>query len=358
MSDDPFEEEYGISIEEMGFDPREIRSQEAFDALTDEQRNLFANIRYESSLAPEERKKIAGKRKKKKEEEGKKKDAEKATVQRREVEEKQMLVPDTKNIIIPIWDGFDQLCFSTMYDVFKAAGFHVVVGVVRQPRVLPPTEAEEKLGKQARSKTGVTVNGDFLFEFKGNHNFNQFDAVIVPGGEGVQALLLGNKKFCSLVRGIGWRKKIVCGVEDVPGLLLLRLGCLSKRKCTGSDRSEEEITNSVPPELGQDVNFVKEEGVTVDGNIVTCRSAVDSLEGALTVVGNLCGVKFVEQIAAKLGYEHLLERVRRNTTEPSKPKPKGKKGIKQGPGGGGSAAAKEAAKEEKKEEEEVEDDLS
>eukprot|EP01062_Namystynia_karyoxenos_P083627 TRINITY_DN9655_c0_g1_i1.p1 TRINITY_DN9655_c0_g1~~TRINITY_DN9655_c0_g1_i1.p1 ORF type:complete len:355 (+),score=178.57 TRINITY_DN9655_c0_g1_i1:150-1214(+) len=354
MADDPFEEEFGISIEEMGFDPREIRSQEAFDALTDEQRNLFANIRYESSLAPEERKKIADKRKKKKEEEGKKKEAEKATTERREVEEKRMLVADTKNIFIPIWEGFDQLCFSTMYDVFKAAGFHVLVGVIRPPRVLPPTPAEEAAGKQVRTKSGVFVSGDFLFEFRGNHNFNQFDAVVVPSGDGVQTLLLGNKKLCSLIKGLAWRKKFVCGVEDVPGSLLLRLGVLHERKCTGSDRSEEEITHSVPPELGQDVTFTKDAAVVMDGPLITCRSAADSQECALVVLGNLGGAKLMEQIAGRLGYEGLVERVKKNIADPPKPKPKGKKGVKTAKGE--AKAAEEADKGEPAEEEE--DELS
>lgn len=362
--DDPFEEEFGISIEEMGFDPREIRSQEAFDALTDEQRNLFANIRYESSLAPEERKKIADKRRKKKEEEGKKKEAEKATVERREIEETKLLVPDCKNVFIPIWEGFDQLCFSTMYDVFKAAGFNILVGVVQPPRIVPPTEdLQNERRPQVRSNSGMFVSGDFLFEFRGNHNFNQFDAIVIPSGENIRTTLLHNRKLCSLVKGLAWRKKFICGVEDVPGLLFLRIGVLSKLKCTGSERSEEEITNPVPEELGNEITFRKEDPVVVDGFVITARQQCDSQECALTILGNLCGAKVMEQIARKLGYGDFVERVRKNTTEPAKPKPKGKKGAgvkTTGPAkkDAAAAAAKEEKEEKKVDEEEEEDELS
>eukprot|EP00755_Sulcionema_specki_P014320 Sspe_Gene.56353::Locus_31009_Transcript_1_1_Confidence_1.000_Length_676::g.56353::m.56353 len=206
MADDPFEDEFGISIEEMGFDPRDIRSQEQYDELDETQKNIFANIRYESSLAPEERKKIAEKRKKKKEDERKRKEAMKATEDRRVAEERAMLCRDKMNVFIPLWEGFDQVSFSTLVDILQAGGLHVSTGVVRHVPPTPPPKATPDSYK-VRGKTGVVLVGDFLFEYKGNHNFNQYDAVVIPGGEGVHRVLAGNRKFMSLVKGFAHRKK-------------------------------------------------------------------------------------------------------------------------------------------------------
>ena len=209
MADDPFEEEFGLSIEEMGFDPREIRSQENYDALSEAQKNMFSNIRYESSLAPEERKKIAEKRKKKKLEEKKKQEAARATDERREAEERALLDSNKNNVFVPLWDGFDQVSFSTLVDVLRTGGFNICTGVIRSINTSPATTSGTVEDLKVASKSGVSLVGDFLFELKGNANFSQFDAVIIPSGKNIDRLLASNKKFTSLIRFFNVKKKYV-----------------------------------------------------------------------------------------------------------------------------------------------------
>lgn len=307
MAEDPFKEEHGISIEELGFNPITVRSQQDFDALSDAHRRLFANIRYETSLPPEERRQIADRRRMRRQRAAKHEDP--------TVESPAFLVPDKKNIFVPVWDGFDQLCFSTMFDSLKMAGYNVVVGVVRPPKVVPPATDDRNTRPQVRSKSGVFVSGDFLFDYRSNSNFFDFDGIVIPSGDGVKGIMTHHKKVCSLIKVLAARKKLLCAAEDVPGILLLRLGTLSKTRCTGSERSEDEITNSVPPELGRDVQFLKQDSVVVDSSngptVITCRSAADSQECSLTICACLSGVEHMEEVAKKVGHESLAERVKK-----------------------------------------------
>eukprot|EP01059_Diplonema_ambulator_P006561 TRINITY_DN16218_c0_g1_i1.p1 TRINITY_DN16218_c0_g1~~TRINITY_DN16218_c0_g1_i1.p1 ORF type:complete len:349 (+),score=151.90 TRINITY_DN16218_c0_g1_i1:34-1047(+) len=316
MADDPFEEEFGISIEEMGFDPRDIRSQEQYDELDEAQKNFFANIRYESSLAPEERHKIAEKRKKKKAEEQKRKAAMKATDDRREAEEKAMIDPDKANVFVPLWDGFDQVSFSTIVDILRAGGFNICTGVIKKTSVMHSTQPDLKVA----SRSGVSLVGDFLFELKGNANFVRFDAVVIPAGKNID-LLRGNKKFMSLVKHFSFKKKMVCGAEDAPAFLFLYQGILKGLSCTGSDAAEKEIKNSVPADVGKSVTFVKET-VVVSKNIVTCRGPADAVEYALTILSNIRGSAAMVEVAKQLNYESYCDRVKENTTEPPEKKAK------------------------------------
>eukprot|EP01060_Flectonema_neradi_P041354 TRINITY_DN978_c0_g1_i9.p1 TRINITY_DN978_c0_g1~~TRINITY_DN978_c0_g1_i9.p1 ORF type:complete len:345 (+),score=76.92 TRINITY_DN978_c0_g1_i9:914-1948(+) len=314
MADDPFEEEFGISIEEMGFDPREIRSQESYDALTEAQKNMFSNIRYEGSLAPEERKKIADKRKKKKLEEKKKKEAAKATDERREAEERALLHPDKKNVFVPLWDGFDQVSFSTLVDVLRTGGFNICTGVIR-----PPSSSMTHIGSEdlkVTSKSGVSLVGDFLFELKGNANFLKFDAIIIPAGKNMDRHLASNKKFTSLIKFFNAKKKFVCGAEDAVAFIFLYQGVLKGRSCTGSETTENEIRNSIPAELGKSVTFKNSETIVLSDNVITSRSSADAVEFALAILSNIKGSSAMVDVARKLKYNTYCDKVKKATKEP------------------------------------------
>ncbi|WP_083885896.1 DJ-1 family glyoxalase III [Synechococcus sp. PCC 7336] len=180
-------------------------------------------------------------------------------------------------VLVPLPDGFEEIEAISIIDILRRAEIDVVVAGLSQPGaavtgshqipVLPDTTLDETWSETLASS---------------------FDALVIPGGPGVKALL-DNPKIGQLARQFSQARKCTAAICAAP-LVLSQAGLLHDRTATSFPSTQDQM----------EVADYSQERVVVDGHIVTSRGAGTAVEFALQVVAELRGPTKAAEVSAAI----------------------------------------------------------
>ena len=235
--------------------------------------------------------------------------AEQRRESRRKEEEERLVALGKRNVLVVVWDGFDEIIAVTCINVLRATDVNVVVTAINSHgmgRKCTPTTS-------ARGRHGVSLVADIPFETTCNSNFHLFNAVVVPGGSNIE-VLSGNTKLVSLIKTLSYKEKFICGAIETPYQLFARSGFVKKRRITGLP-SLKAVT---PSSLFQS----SDDNVHVDYNLITCRNSSDAVEFALTVVKCIFADESIAlRVAEEMGHDSYVEKLKSQQAAAAKTTP-------------------------------------
>ena len=176
-----------------------------------------------------------------------------------------------KKVAILYADGFEDVEALATRDVLLRGG--VEVADLRIENNLNPHVVQ--------ASHGLLLAG---FDFANNHNPNEFDAVILPGGGLGTQNLLKSKEVERYLKYMNENNKLMCAICAAP-MVLGKYGLLHNKKFTCFAGCNE----------GLDGNFTAKE-VEIDGNIITGRSMLYSVPFGLAILEYLLGKDAKERV--------------------------------------------------------------
>lgn len=164
-------------------------------------------------------------------------------------------------------------------------------------------EASGPMDILRRAEIELTVAGLLTQEVKGAHGIKifadrtldkidaEYDAIIFPGGLPGAENLAASEKVKMLIKNMHERGKIIAAICASPAFVLGPTGILKGRQVTGYPGTEGKF--------GKDTQ-VSEEGVVVDGNIITAKGPGFALAFGLKIVEVLVGKEKADSVKARL----------------------------------------------------------
>lgn len=162
-------------------------------------------------------------------------------------------------ILVPLAEGFEEIEALAPVDLFRRAGFTVVLAGVG---------ATEITGGH-----GITVTCDTVIEDVGI----DFDAMVLPGGGLGSKNLAGSWEVNEKMLMIANTGKVIAAICAAPAVVLGPAGLLEGHQAVCFPGAE---SNTPDFDFGT-------ERVCVDGNIITARAAGCAIEFALAIIQKL-----------------------------------------------------------------------
>lgn len=175
-----------------------------------------------------------------------------------------------KNILLPLVDGFEEIEAVTCIDVLRRAGLSVVTAGIP--------------GTMVKGSRGVKLTTDRKLE---DVNMNQFDGLILVGGDPGYRNLARSQKVLRAVRDFGTGGKLLAAICAAPAILA-RAGLLENKLATIYPGMEREIPR---PRGGR---------VIVDGNVITSQAPGTAMEFSLKIVETLLGAEKANELRGEL----------------------------------------------------------
>ena len=166
-----------------------------------------------------------------------------------------------KKVLVALAPGFEEIETITVVDILRRAGARVVLAATEEGPI--------------KGSRGISVLPDTLID---QVDDNDFDLVVLPGGQPGTANLQKNETVKAIVQNMHRSRKQVAAICAAP-IVLHSAGILKNTVVTSHPSVREQLS---------DIGY-SEERVVVDGNIVTSRSPGTALEFALKLVEILFG---------------------------------------------------------------------
>ncbi len=161
-----------------------------------------------------------------------------------------------KRVLVPIADGFEEIEAITIVDILRRAGLRVFFSSLKQGEV--------------RGSRRIRVIPDL---FMNEAVYQEWDAIIVPGGKQSVDSLRKDPRLMNLIRKLNEQGKLIGGICAAP-YALRDAGVFGDKKMTTYPTFEDEF---------KDCQFVNEP-VVYDQNVVTSQSPGTALEFSLKLV--------------------------------------------------------------------------
>lgn len=175
-----------------------------------------------------------------------------------------------KKVLIMLAEGFEVIEALAVKDVCTRANITCDLCGVKSKEVV--------------SSHGIKVEADVCLE---DGAFNDYDAIVIPGGMPGAKNLKENIRVVELVKDYYRTSKIVAAICAGP-IVLAKAGVLSGRNVTSYPGYEEELGNVI----------YKEDVVVTDQNIITSRGPATAIEFSLEIIKNLGYEKEASEIRA------------------------------------------------------------
>lgn len=130
---------------------------------------------------------------------------------------------------------------------------------------------------EARGMLGMKTTPDILLD---DVDIDDYDALIIPGGQGSVKYLWNNEKVLHLVKEAYVKEKVVASI-CLSGAVLANAGILEGRKATVFPTSE-----SVRVLREGGAEYI-DQGVVVDGKIITAKGPADAKRFTKEILGLL-----------------------------------------------------------------------
>lgn len=176
--------------------------------------------------------------------------------------------------IIILADGFEEMEAITPIDLLRRAGIEV--------RTLGLNK------KEICGSHGIKVIADEEFDAK--KNYGEFDAIILPGGAGVENLL-ADDGVISIVKRSYDNKKLCCAICAAPKVFD-KAGILKNRKFTCFPSVKKEIKSG---------NHI-DDAVVQDEFVLTSKAAGTAIDFSLVIIDNLLDEEDARKIIDKIYY--------------------------------------------------------
>lgn len=179
------------------------------------------------------------------------------------------------NALIFLATGFEEAEFTIPYDIFKRAGIETDVVSIDENRNI---RSSHQLTVVA-DKTACEISDDY-------------DIVFLPGGMPGAINLQQSWLVCQRLIKMCNENKIISAICASPSAVLAPLGLLDGKKATCYPGCES---------LSEKKDFLSD-GVVVDGNIITAKSAGWAFEFALKIVELALGKEKAEETRKAVYY--------------------------------------------------------
>lgn len=172
-------------------------------------------------------------------------------------------------IVVPFAPGFEEIEALTVVDVLRRAGIEALI---------VPLSGNEITGSH-----NITVKGDpvIISEIKSD----DFDGIVLPGGMPGSKNLKENSAVLRLIYEFNQAGKLVAAVCAAP-IVLAAAGVIKGKNISAFPGYDNEL---------KEANYTSEP-FTVDGNIITGKSAGSALPFALEIVKYLLGSEASEKL--------------------------------------------------------------
>ncbi|MDR1971384.1 MAG: DJ-1/PfpI family protein [Treponema sp.] len=182
----------------------------------------------------------------------------------------------TKKALVLLAEGFEEVEAVSPIDYLRRAGIEVKAAAVGE--TLMVTGARQ-----------IAIRADTtLGELKAaDQSWQDWDAVIVPGGMGGAANLAASGETGALLSAMARGGKLVAAICASPALVLAPLGLLAGKRFTCYPGMEKD--------LGQ--GQWSGDPVVIDGNLITSRGAGTAGLFAIAIIGKLLGEAEGEKVA-------------------------------------------------------------
>eukprot|EP00756_Hemistasia_phaeocysticola_P051093 Hpha_TRINITY_DN26273_c0_g1::TRINITY_DN26273_c0_g1_i1::g.184689::m.184689/K03152/thiJ; protein deglycase len=217
---------------------------------------------------------------------------------RRREEEERLVALGKRNILVLLWNGFEELTAVNVISGLRRAEVNVVVAAV----------GSGGIGKKCRPSArvrgchGMTIVADVAFETTSNANFHLFNGIVVPGGDNLEAMCK-HSKMVSLLKTMSYKEKFICGSGEVPALLFAQANIIKGRCVTGDPSMAAQLR-------ALSKQYMADDPVVVDYNIITARGPADSLDFMLTTVRCIFADEdYAIKVAERLGYQKFIQKV-------------------------------------------------
>jgi 4-methyl-5(b-hydroxyethyl)-thiazole monophosphate biosynthesis len=184
-----------------------------------------------------------------------------------------------KRALILLHPGFEEMEAVAPIDLLARAEVEVV-------------QASTSDTTLVEGRNGITLQANCLFSEIADQNF---DAIILPGGPGVQKLR-GDNSLIECLRRHKDAGRLIAAICAAP-LLLLDAGLLS-------EASQPAYT--AHPSTQAELPDALEKAVVSDQSILSSRGAGTATEFALALVRQLCGDASAKEIAQSICWSHYF----------------------------------------------------
>lgn len=180
------------------------------------------------------------------------------------------------NAIVLLADGFEESEAVCPIDILKRAGINVVIAGV---------------GKSIVTSTHcLKIVADILVDEIKSYDF---DLVFCPGGMPGASNLAASKSVCDILLEMNASGKLISAICASPAVVLAPLGILNGKKATCYPGCEEFFPS---------FSFLSD-GVVVDGNLVTGKSAGFAFDLGLKFIEMLCGKEKAAEVQNSIYYK-------------------------------------------------------
>jgi len=178
-------------------------------------------------------------------------------------------------VLVYLAPGFEEIEAVTIIDLLRRAEIEVTVAGLEEGAIT--------------GSHGITLLADLNYE---NVDPNEFDYLILPGGQPGTNNLKNNQKVINSVKMFMQDNKLIGAICAAP-IVLQEAGILNNKKVT-SYPSEKEVFNS---------SVYEESPVVKDDNIITSRGVGTAIDFALDLIGEIKGDDSKRETAEKILWE-------------------------------------------------------
>lgn len=183
----------------------------------------------------------------------------------------------TKQALVPIADGTEEIEAITIIDVLRRAGVEVKIASVNSSRALQVSGAQN-IRLMADCNIDDCAGSDW-------------DLIAVPGGIPGAENLAVDPVLDKLLRAQVAEGKLYAAICAAPALVLGSKGLLQEKTATGHPMFQQNLE-------AKELN--SESRVVVDGNCITSQGPGTSLDFALELVEQLCGLVKREEVGSPM----------------------------------------------------------
>ena len=183
----------------------------------------------------------------------------------------------TKQALVPIAEGSEEIEAVTIIDVLRRAGVEVTVASVGVGKT-----------KQITAARGTNIVAD---SFIADCADKAWDLIAIPGGIEGADHLAASEILDQLLRSQAQQGKFYAAICAAPAVVLGSKGLLADKTATSHPRFYQSL-------IAKEVDT--ESRVVVDGNCITSQGPGTAIDFALELVEQICGIVKREEVASPL----------------------------------------------------------
>lgn len=179
-----------------------------------------------------------------------------------------------KKVVVILADGFEEIEAIAPVDILRRGEVSVDMMSITDSR-------------QVTGSHGIAIEADGVLD---NCSPEDYDMVLVPGGPGVK-ILLTDERLPGFLRAFSEKGKWVASICAGPKVLA-NAGILRNKRITSYPSEKDALL----PNVGEYSN----EGVVIDGNVITSRGPGFAIPFGLTLLELLAGSEMASIVKDKM----------------------------------------------------------